>query len=107
MHGVSCRASGSTSTARTCTVGVGTGAGWARNTSVDGATEPGARHEPRGDADDEDDRNQYERTSPRLLVPFVVRADRVVEDLERQRGDRLTQTRRPELIAKSRKEQRR
>src|SRR3954471_4396567 len=99
MHGPSRSTVVSSSRARTCTVDVITrGARW-RKTSVDRATEPGARREPRGNADDEDDRYEHERTSPRLLMPRVVRTDRVGEDLEGKRGDWLPQTRRPELVA--------
>src|SRR4051794_30787222 len=99
MHGGSWSARDSWSGARTCTTGVTSrGVRW-RKTSVDRATEPGARREPRGNADDEDDRYEHERTSPRLLMPRVVRTDRVGEDLEGKRGDWLPQTRRPELVA--------
>src|SRR4051812_6000394 len=107
MHGPSRSARDSSATGRTWTVGVSTrGACW-RKTSVDRATEPGARREPRGNADDEDDGNEHQRARPRLLVPRVVWTDGVGEDLERKGGDRLSQTCRPELVAERRKQERR
>src|SRR6478752_3607865 len=106
MHGGSCSATVSCSGERTWTIGVATRAGFSRTTSsVDRCTEPRARHEPRGNADDQNDRYQDERTSPRLLMPLVVRADGVGEDLERESGDGLAESRRPELVAESGEEQ--
>src|SRR4051812_14556245 len=107
MHGGSCCGSESSSAARSGTVGVTTRAALSRKTSVDGATEPGARREPRGNADDEHNGYQHQCTCPSLLMPLVVRADGVGKDLERECSDGLTQTGRPELVSESSKYQRR
>src|SRR6476659_3634691 len=48
-----------------------------------------AHGEPGQDADHEHERDQHERPRPCLRVPLVVRADRVDELLQRERGDRL------------------
>src|SRR3954469_2392938 len=106
MHGGSWSVRDSWSGAPTCTTGVTSrGVRW-RKTSVDRATEPGARREPRGDTDDEDDRYEHKGAGPGLLMPGVVGTDGVGENLERQRGDRLTQARRPELVAEGGEQER-
>src|SRR5450759_587813 len=107
MHGFVSSAEALGSGARTCTIGVTSRGGFSRDTSVDWSTEPGPRCEARRDADYQNDRDQYERPGPRLPVPLVVWADRVIEDLERERRDRLTQRCRPELIAERSEEKRR
>src|SRR2546425_5096723 len=48
-----------------------------------------ARRDPRREADQEDQRDQHQGPRPRLAMPGVEGRDRVGEDLERQRGDRL------------------
>src|SRR3954466_2240913 len=106
MHGGSRSMVDSSSSARTCTVGVTTRGGLSRKTSVDRATEPGARREPRGNADDKDDRNEYKCAGPGLLVPGIIGTDGVGEDLEGKRGDRLAQPCRPELIAERSEQER-
>src|SRR6476661_9810382 len=78
------------------TVAVGRGA---RGGSVATATESGARCKAGGQADDEDNANEDEGASPGQRMLLIVRADREVEDLQWQCGNRLTQRRRPELIA--------
>src|SRR4051812_31379515 len=107
MHGGSWSVRDSWSGAPTCTTGVTSrGVRW-RKTSVDRTTEPGARRKPRGNADDEDDRYEHKGSGPGLLMPGVVGTDGVGEDLERKGGDRLTQARRPELVAERSEQQRR
>src|SRR5262245_45679891 len=78
--------------------GVAVGRG-ARGGSVATATKSGARCKAGCQADDEDNANENEGASPGERVLLVVRADREVEDLKGQRGNRLTQRHRPELVA--------
>src|SRR5678815_4217148 len=78
------------------TAAVGRGA---RGGSVATATKSGARCKAGCQADDEDNANENERASPGERVLLIVRADREVEDLQRQRGNGLTQRCRPELVA--------
>src|SRR5450432_1962463 len=51
--------------------------------------EAGARCETRDEANDEDERDEDERSGPSEGMPCVIGADRVREDLQWQRGDRL------------------
>ena len=60
------------------------------DTSVCSKTEPRSGCESREKADDEHHNDQHEGAGPCLSVRGVVGADRVSEDLERQRRDRLT-----------------
>src|SRR3989442_7575540 len=55
-----------------------------------------ARRDPRREADQEDQRDQHQGPRPGLAVPVVVRRDRLSEDLDRQRGDRLIEGPGPE-----------
>src|SRR3989449_8820683 len=65
-----------------------------------------ARRDPRRETDQEDQGDQHQRAGPRLAVPVVEGGDRVGEDLERQRGDRLIEKLGPETVAESREKQR-
>src|SRR2546422_9461427 len=65
-----------------------------------------ARRDPRRETDQEDQGDQHQRAGPRLAVPVVVWGDRIGEDLERQRGDRLIEKLGPETVAESREKQR-
>src|ERR1700730_12356863 len=107
MHGLVASGEAISSGARRCTTGVTGRGGFSRNTSVDWSTEPGPRCEASRKADDQNDRDQHERAGPRLPVPLIVCVDRVGEDLERERRDRLTYRCRPELVAECREEKRR
>jgi len=62
-----------------------------RAASVDCSTELGPGNEASCQADHEDDGDQDERACPCLGMPFVVGADGIGEDLERQRSDWLPQ----------------
>src|SRR4051794_33356766 len=66
---------------------------------------PRADDEAGDHADHEDEPDEDERARPGLRMPFVVRADRVDEHLERQRRDGLRQLGREELIAECREQQ--
>src|SRR2546428_8464689 len=65
------------------------------------------RGEPGEEAHHQDERDQDERPRPRLAVPVVERGDRVGEDLERERGDRLVEAVVPEAVAEGGEEERR
>src|SRR2546423_10039863 len=73
-------------------------AGAAAVPSVAGA-EAAPRRDTRGKADDEDDADEDEGARPSLRVPFVVGANRIVEDLQWERRDRTAERGRPELVA--------
>src|SRR6185295_13371827 len=72
-----------------------------RNTSVDCSTEPGARHQSRGDAYHEHERDQDKSSRPCEPMPFVVRTDGIGKDLERERRNGLAYRSRPELVSES------
>src|SRR4051812_46675215 len=57
--------------------------------------------------DHEHERNEHQRSGPRLPMPIVVRADRVREDLQGKRCNWFREVRRPELIPEGRKQERR
>src|SRR5215207_11319073 len=61
--------------------------------SVMAAADSGTRRDAREDADHEHETDEHQGTSPGLRVPLVVRADRVGEHLQRERGDRLVHLR--------------
>src|SRR5512143_3908706 len=56
------------------------------------------REKPPAHAQDKDHEDQDDGAGPRLVVPVLVRRDRVGEHLERDRGDRLVEPRLPELV---------
>src|SRR5512145_714868 len=58
-------------------------------------------------AQDQDQEDQHDRARPRLVVPVLVRRDRVGEHLERDGGDRLVEPRLPELVPQRGEQQRR
>src|SRR5256712_10255781 len=66
-----------------------------------------ARRDSRRETDQEDQGDQHQRAGPRLAVPVVEGRDRVREDLERERGDRLIEALVPEAVAEGPEEQRR
>src|SRR5215204_1698463 len=78
---------------------IGAAARAADDASVMPTADPGARRDAREDADHEHETDEHQGTSPGLRVPLVVRADRVGEYLQRERGDRLVYLRGPELVA--------
>src|ERR1051325_680239 len=49
------------------------------------------RQQPHTDVDGGDQHQQYERPCPGLSVPVIVGGNRVAENLQRQRGDRIGQ----------------
>src|SRR5688572_26631479 len=57
--------------------------------SVMPAAVPCARDHAGDEADHQHQRDEHQCAGPRLGVPVVVGADRVGEDLQRERGDRL------------------
>src|SRR5262245_29834317 len=69
--------------------------------------EAGARRRARRQTHHEHQADEYERAGPRLAVPVVVGRDRVREDLQGQRRDRLVEPLVPEAVAEGREEQRR
>src|SRR6185437_13434457 len=68
--------------------------------------EASARCDARDETNDEDERDEDERSCPSEGMPCVIGADRVREDLQRKRGDWLPQRQTPELVAKCGEEQR-
>src|SRR6516225_5102058 len=69
--------------------------------------EAAARDDAGREAHHEDQADEHERARPGLAVPVVVRCDRVREDLQRERRDRLIQSLMPEAVAERREQQRR
>src|SRR3954468_12492998 len=105
MHGAASFAGAVGSSARSCTVGVTTRAGLARNASVDWSAKTRPGYEPSDETDDEHDEDQHQRAGPGLAMPLVIGTDGVAEDLQGQSGDRLANRCRPELVAKRGEEQ--
>src|SRR5512140_1121783 len=68
--------------------------------------EAGTRCEARDETDDEDERDEDERSGPSEGMPCVIGTYRVGEDLQGKGGDRLFQRERPELIAERGEQQR-
>src|SRR5512145_1887978 len=58
-------------------------------------------------AQDQDHEDQDDGARPRLVVPVLVRRDRVREHLERDRRDRLVEPRLPELVPQGGEQERR
>src|SRR5579872_312739 len=79
---------------------------WALTSIAASCVEAGAGGDAGDDADDEDERDEDQRARPGEPVPVVVGADRIIEDLKGQRGDRLRDRCGPELVAEGREEQR-
>src|SRR5512139_2872472 len=65
------------------------------------------REKPPAHAQDQDHEDQDDGARPRLVVPVLVRRDRVGEHLERDRGDRLVEPRLPELVPQGGEQERR
>src|SRR6476661_8168317 len=74
--------------------------------SVGGIPEPGSRRQPGGDAEDENESDEDDRSRPGQRVRGLVGADGIVEDLQGERRDRLAQRRRHELVAERSEEER-
>src|SRR5512143_3828216 len=75
--------------------------------SIVATVEPAAGGQAGENADREDEEDEDEGSGPGQGMPFVIGADRIVEYLQRDRGDRLVQPDRPELVAEGGEEQRR
>src|SRR4051812_22500590 len=78
-----------------------------RAASIDWSTESRSRDEACSETDHQHYSDQHEGARPCLCMPFVVGADSVRENLERQSSDRLPHRRGPELISESGEKKRR
>src|SRR5512143_78131 len=65
------------------------------------------REKPSAHAQDQHHEDQHDGARPCLVVPVLVRRDRVGEHLERDRGDRLVEPRLPELVPQGGEQERR
>src|SRR3954465_773529 len=74
--------------------------------SIGSDTESRPRDESGSEADDEDERDEDERSCPGLRVPVFVWARCIDVDLMRKRFNRLSGRGRPELVAERGEEQR-